>query len=82
MVHSYLGCYLSGKRQGRDAASGDADAAGSGDADAAGPLTSLLLKQGEEKCAADAFVGADADGGLMLPRLTSQGKTRTKCYRR
>ena len=40
VVHSYLGCHLSGRREGRDA---DAvDAAGSGDADAAGPMTSRL----------------------------------------
>ena len=58
VVHCYLGCHLSGRRQGRnaDAADADTDAAGSGDAD-------------------------DADG-VFLPRLTSQGKTRTKCYRR
>ena len=83
VVHSYLGCHLSGRRQGRNAdfAAADTDAAGSGDADAAGPLTSRLPYQGEEKGAADAFVGADDADGVFLPRLTSQGKTRTKCYR-
>ena len=52
--HCYLGCHLSGRRQGRDAVGADADAAnadaaGSGDADAAGLLLSWLPYQGEEK---------------------------------
>ena len=47
VVHCYLGCHLSGRRQGRnaDAADADTDAAGSGDADDAGPLTSGLEKR-------------------------------------